>query len=188
MSTQRTRLDLAFVDCETSGLRPNKNEIIEVAVIRTCPDGLTIKSGFVAKMLPTKSVDPDAAVVNGYNEDEWRASDNLMLPQAVAEKISQITHGAHLVGHNVSFDEAFLLQLLDDQGLLRKWTPWRYQKVCTQALSWPLLVQGVTESVSLASMCDALNIPPEPAVHRALNGASTCRALYLKLIEKYLTA
>jgi len=155
-----------------------------VALILTSPDGRTVLEEYVAKVKPEfiERAHWKALQVNGYTPEEW--TDETCTPLAVvAQKIVDMAKNATLVAQNVSFDESFLTALLAKAGLK---PTWHYHKVCTMVLAWPLYAMNKITGTSLVSLCEYFGIPPEPTVHRALNGARTCRSVYLAEIEHYM--
>lgn len=176
--------DLLFVDVETTGLDPLKHELIEIAAIRTTFDGLHIKESFEAKLRPQhlERAEPKALEVNGYNEVEW-APERCIAPESVVKTLASMAANAVLVGHNISFDENFLVALYTSQGLP---SPFGYHKVDTVALAWPFFVNGTLSGLNLSKLCAYLGVPTIPN-HRAASDVSACRKAYLLLMEGYAT-
>lgn len=169
--------NLLFFDCETSGLSPVYNEIIELGCILTDPTGHTVLKEYCAKVKPTKPVDPNAAAVNGYTEEKW-ASEAISLSAALKEVVS-MAKDAVFVAHNAAFDWSFL-EMAMRQNAMRY--PGTYHKCDTVALSWPLLKEGKVPNVKLGTLTQFFSIKHDDA-HTALSDVRACRDLYLKLME-----
>lgn len=114
-----------FVDTETTGLDPEKGEIIEITILIEYPlDEKGIGSHTIEttrKIKPTRLdlSDPDVAgavKVNGYTEEAWE--DALELREVLLEisDLPLLRNGV-LVGHNVSFDEAFIKAAFSKENL-----------------------------------------------------------------------
>lgn len=177
--------DLLFIDTETTGLDPKVHELLEVAAIRTSPDGQTIISAYEAKLKPLhlETATPKALEINGYTPAEW-TDEKCVAPQIVADNLTKMAQNTVLIGQNVSFDEGFLLPLFDN---LKMKVPWGYHKVDTVALGWPLFVNTPMEGLSLAKMCAFLGVAQVPT-HRAASDVAACREIYLRLMAKWSAA
>ena len=174
--------DLLFIDVETTGLDPAKHELIEVAAIRTTPDGKSVLGKYEAKLLPKNiaGADPTALKVNGYTESEW-SPDKCVDASEVATSLNRLGMDCVLVGQNVSFDEGFLLPLFKSVNLK---PAWGYHKVDTVALAWPVYTTTNLEGLSLSKLCAFLGVTTVPN-HRAAADVEACRNVYVLLMEKY---
>jgi len=185
MLQQKKFQDLLFVDTETTGLDATKHELLEVAAIRTSPDGLRVISKFEAKLKPThiESAEPKALQINGYVASQW-TDETCMKPELVVDALQKMAVGTALVGQNVSFDEGFLTPLFTRLGMK---APWGYHKVDTVALAWPLFLHTDLAGLSLGKLCEFLGVATMPT-HRAAADAEACRQVYLKLMERWSAA
>ena len=112
---------LAFIDIETTGLSLDKHEIIQIGCVLVSQDNdgnknFKITEEFEIKIKPENitTADPVALKINGYNEANWK--DGVKLKEAM-ETLSRKTDGAMMVGHNVSFDWAFLEKAFEKTGV-----------------------------------------------------------------------
>lgn len=170
---------LLFLDFETGGLSPTTADVVEVACILTDPSGRDVREEYVAKVVPTRPVDPQAAAINGYSAEKW-ASEAIPFEQALV-KVLGMARNTMLACHNTPFDKAFL-----DAGLVKhkmRW-PGSYHSIDTVSLSMPLLRMGLVENVKLVTLTAALGIAHEGA-HTALADVRACRELYLRLMAVY---
>ncbi len=147
---------LAFIDIETTGLDPALHEIIEVAVILVRADTLEPLDSVELPVHPEHidRADPEALRLNGYTPEKWLFAVSLC---EALERITPLLNGAMPAGHNVRFDLAFLEAACKATGV----TPpeMDHHLLDTAVLAWPLLQNGVVESLSLEDLCDHLEIP-----------------------------
>jgi DNA polymerase-3 subunit epsilon len=169
--------ELIWIDVETTGLDPNKHEIIEMAAVRSWLDGtLAGAAMFSTRVHFSGHCTPGAQAVNGYTPDEWLKA--IALPDA----LSQLTHemtGRRFAGQNPKFDEGFLRA-----AFARCDMPWprmkSYHVLDLASLAWPLYLRGRVPGLGLDALCKGLGVEPEAKPHSALNGA-------LKALEVYRT-
>lgn len=139
MSTETTTNNtgpLAFVDCETLGLNPERHPMWELAVIRRHNNTDT---EHLWQIRPSawalREADPKALEINRYQErmlvpDDYQVGDMTHacgLPHPVKRDelrttLRELLDGAVLVGSNPAFDAAFLRVFLDGE-------PWHYRTV-----------------------------------------------------------
>ena len=103
----------AVTDTETGGLSPEKNALLQVSIIIVDSDFNEIET-FAHKILPRPgySVEPGAAAVNGYTQEEWERTgmDADHADRAYSAFLDQFFKGTPAVGvaHNAAFDAKFL--------------------------------------------------------------------------------
>lgn len=108
---------LCFIDIETSGLDPARNQIHEITIIRT--SGNSKPEVFSA----TFTVAPELwdAHARELHSHRHSPAPPLMGLNEAAKKICEITKGCVLVGNNTQFDASWVAQLLRHQGLRPQW-------------------------------------------------------------------
>jgi DNA polymerase III subunit epsilon len=170
---------LAFVDCETTGLDPDKHEIVEIAVVRADARTLAVLDERTVKVRPERldEADPDALLVCGYDPDAWR--DAVPLAEALAV-VTPMLEGATLAGHHVVFDRAFLHAAYRRTGLRPPTQP--RHLLDTASLGWPLYAQGLLPSLSLDELAGCAGAA-RPFPHRALDDARCARAVAAHLLR-----
>lgn len=162
---------LAFVDCETTGLDPERNEVWEVGLILVGTDN---SDGEYEWQLPVDLgwADAMALTVSGYHGR--RVGSASSSPHEFARKFSRLTHGAHLVGAVPSFDDAFLKRLLRANGAC---PGWHYHLIDTEALVAGLL--GISPPWNSNDLSKAVGVDSESFErHTALGDARWARATY----------
>lgn len=170
---------LLFLDFETGGLSPVAHDFVEVACIRTNPDGQDVREEYTARVFPQKWVTPDAAAINGYAVEKWASS--AIEPTVALVKVLTLAHDTMLVCHNTPFDKAFLEAALSTYRM--RWTG-SYHSLDTVALAMPLLRAGLVPNVKLTTLTAFFKVEHIDA-HTALADARACREVFLRLMEIY---
>lgn len=175
--------NLIFLDFETGGLSASTCDPTEVACILTDPSGKTVLDEYVAKVLPTRPVEPKAAAINGYSAEKWAAEGAIPFERALV-RVLGMARDAMLTCHNTPFDKAFL-----EYGIAKHRMQWpsTYHSNDTMALAAPLRNMGLVDNVRLTTLSLYFGIEHEDA-HSALSDARACRELYLRLMDIYTPA
>ena len=164
---------IAILDTETTGLDPEKHEIIEIAIMRI-DDG---KREIWHTKISPQSVDsasPKALSINGYNDFEWI---NAPTMKEALPKIKKQLRGCVLVGHNLDFDLAFLKKAYTDHSA--RGMGFHY-KIDTMALAYEHLAGIGLNSLSLKSVCTFLGVSNE-GEHTAEADVARCYEVFSKL-------
>lgn len=170
---------IVIVDTETTGLDPFTHELIEIGFIIFDSVTFKIYGQFNFKIKPERIEDanPVALVVNGYNKKDWK--DAITIREAM-EFFAKATDQCIFMAHNVAFDWSFVeynLSKLSIPHTLQK------NKIDTVSIAWAKIPHHKVSSWSLKTICTYLDIPPEPKIHRAVNGAMCAYQCYKKLME-----
>ena len=168
-------MKVAIVDLETTGLDAYKHEIIDIGAIIFDSKNPSDHTIIDCKVKPQhiENAEPAALKVNGYNAEEWK--DALPLDDAL-QLMLQKASGAIFVSYNVTFDWSFIAEAYKKSPIRN---PFNYHKFCLMTLAWAR-VPGA-RSLKLRDICLLMDIPPEPEVHKALNGAKRAFELYRKI-------
>ena len=171
-------MKIAYTDFETTGLRPDWHEVIEIGVVIFDDVHFEIVDRFSAKIKPTypQRLDPKAQACNGYTEEKWK---DAWGANAAWSRYAEVTKGCVFAAHNVTFDWAFLEETIKRQPNIQLGL--HYQKLDTLSMAYARLPG--TKSYSLKSVCQALGIEPEPEVHSALNGAMKGYEVFKELMH-----
>lgn len=186
--------NVAFVDCETTGLSAERHEVWEV--------GLIVDDEETRWMLPVdlRAADPIALDIGRFHERHPQgncfphgAKDTPRIEplDAFSEDFALLTHGRHLVGAIPSFDEERLRKILLSQGYAPSW---HYHIIDVEALMVGYLLalqpyRGVEPGfrVDLPWKSEELSKtvgidPDEFEKHTALGDARWAKAIYEKVM------
>lgn len=175
---------LVFLDTETTSLDADTGEIWEVGLITRGdhPQPADIEFRYLVKVDLT-TADPMSLQIgrfhdrhpHGNNEGQRQESTAALDPADVARQVAYLTHGAHLVGNVVSFDEERLRKLLPTHG---HQPSWNYHLVDVEALVAGKL--GLAPPWKSPDLSEAIGVPlPDEADrHTALGDARWARDLY----------
>lgn len=168
----------AWCDTETTGLDPDLNEILDIAIVRVHPNGTEEVFEAKVKMEHPESAHPKALEVNGYTEEKWAGA------RTAAEVFGEIHNrgllrDCILAGQNVGFDAAFINTTFKRLGIK---TRVDYHLFDTVTLALEHLLPYLDASVSLVPVCVALGIPTEGA-HGAMADCRMAMAVHQKLTK-----
>lgn len=171
--TPLSKRSLAFIDTETTGLDPDKHELVEIAIIVQSPWGRLTHYHTRIKPENIEAAHPKALEINGYaaNPDAWK---HAPLMSEVGILITSTLKNTVLVGHNVGFDIAMLKAHLRRSGCEARLP---YHHIDTMTLAYEHLVPLGLESLSLDRIRKFLGWSSEDA-HTALKDAKDTRCLY----------
>jgi DNA polymerase III epsilon subunit-like protein len=173
---------IALTDLETTGLNPNVAEIVEIACIIFDSHTFEIEKEFEIKIMPTHimDADPKALEVNGFNLEEWEEASAVDLHTAMTQ-FAAFTKDAVFMAFNSPFDIGFLDHAARETGI--KMT-YRWYPLCLRSIAWTHMPHTGMFNWSLKEVCEKLGVPPEPAVHRAMNGVMAEYGVYKALLNK----
>jgi len=147
---------------ETTGLNPDINDILDIAIIRVETDGTEIVFTSKVKMERPENAHPKALEVNGYTEEGWASARPVgEVFQEIHDK--KLLQDCILAGQNVGFDTAFINATFKRLGIDARVDYHLYDTV-TVAL---MFLKPYLKSVSLVQVCVALGLPIDNA-HTAL--------------------
>jgi DNA polymerase III epsilon subunit-like protein len=174
-------MGIVFVDCETTGLDADRHEVWEVGVV--------VDGNVQSWLLPVRMelADPISLGIGRFHERHPQGNackidiHELTMLGDFAEDFAAITHGHHLVGALVSFDEERLRKLLLGQG----YSPsWHYHIIDVEALMVGFLAAGrAGDDLSLPwkseDLSRAVGVNPDQfAKHTGVGDALWAKACY----------
>lgn len=174
---------VCFVDTETTGLHPDRHEIWEVGLIT--PDGA--EHEWLLPVHHLEDADPFALQIGGFHERYPYGNVYTPAPEKLrltvrrqfARDFARLTHGCHLAGAVVSFDEERLRRLLLSQGVQ---PGWHHRLFCVETLTAGKLGRIVG---GLSKCADALGISYDPdELHTALADARLARRIWRTVVSK----
>ncbi len=182
--SQIKKQNLAFVDIETTGLDPDKNEIISIGCVLVSQDWTKSSPAFETleefelKIKPEhiENADPVALRVNGYNEADWVFGYTLLEAMKI---FSKKTEGAIMLAHNITFDYLFIDRAFRTTGIENKM---HYHKLDTISIAFAKLHGDEDiDRFSLRNLGEHFKIENKNA-HTALSDARATFELYKKLM------
>lgn len=174
-------MPLAFTDVETTGLDLDRHEIIEIGLVLVRQGDLEVIDEWETKVKPAhpERVSAASQAVNGFDEHEWEDAPGIAL--AISQYSSRV-QGALFAGWNVRFDVKFLEKAFREQSIQFN-NVMDYHAFDVIPLAMEALRGKHLNELKLSEVARALGIPPEPEIHRALNGARLVFEVYKKLRE-----
>ncbi|MEI6494820.1 MAG: 3'-5' exonuclease [bacterium] len=178
--------NLAFIDLETTGLNPEKHEIIEIGCIiaKQIPQDklgakIEIIEEFELKVRPEhlETAEPEALRINGYNDADWLFAVDL---KKAMELISEKTKDCVMVGLNIAFNAEFLDQAFTKTGIKNQM---HFHKIEVMSMAFAKLYHKQdVERFSLHYLAEHFGVKNENA-HTALADIRTTFEVYKKILE-----
>ncbi len=161
----------SVIDFETTGTSPQNSRAIEIGIIKI--QNLKIVDSFTSLINPGQHIPPFIENLTGItNEDVWDAPTF----EQISDKVLKFIDNTILVGHNLSFDHAFL----KNECLRNEIKLPELLQICTLKISREIFPE--LKSKSLGNMLRHFKIRHHD-VHRALGDATATAKLLLKLLE-----
>lgn len=161
------------VDLETTGLDFEKDEIIEVALVRFENGKPTDSVDYLVKPV-TAALRPFIESLTGIKEADIASAEDFA---SVAGKICSFIGDLPLVAHNAAFDSKFLKQTLAKVGVAYD------DHVFWDSLTFSRIAYQDVANHRLETLVQALDIERSRA-HRALPDAEACGKLFVLAYEK----
>lgn len=166
-------LSFTVFDTETTGLMPNKDEIVQIGAVRVV-NGKIVPGEIIDQLVnPGRKIPPASTKVHGISDDMVIGA-----PDAVTSvrHFHTFAKDSVIVAHNAPFDMAFMQRHGKTSGLV-----WDHPVLDTVLLS--AVLYGTTEKHTLDALCDRLGvtIPPELR-HTALGDARATAEVLCKML------
>lgn len=159
----------AVIDIETTGLDPNRDEIIEIAALVVTKSYVPVME-FSTLVRPQRPVPPEITRLTGI---EQRHLDERGKPLAEGlRRFSDFVGDLPLFAHHAEFDQAFLTRSAQLSGLTLA-NP-MHDTIYLARAAWPGL-----DSYKLSRLVEILRVPSLPT-HRALDDAKAALAVLLE--------
>ncbi len=167
---------IAMTDLETSGDIFGLHEILEIGLVVFDQNTFKILDTFNQKIKPLhiENAIPAALERNGYKEENWKNAGSL---EEVIKIYAEKTKNCIFCAYNATFDWGFMNEAFRKTEVQDEMD---YHRLDILSIAW---AKGMdkSEKWNLKTACEMFNIPPEPDVHRALNGAMIAYELFKKL-------
>lgn len=165
-------VSLAFLDVETTGLRPHLGDrICEIAILRC--EGPDVVDSLQYLVDPQRPMGSGAYAVHGISDEMLRGA---LTFEAIVKDVLSLLDGAVLVGHNARFDLNFLaselLRLHRELPPLIALDTWRLARHCYRLAGY-----------GLGRLAQSLDIRIGGEAHRAMVDVLLTRAVMQRLIE-----
>ncbi|MFZ2205266.1 MAG: 3'-5' exonuclease [Minisyncoccia bacterium] len=171
--------NLAFIDIETTGLNLMQHEIIEIGCIVVSPT-FEILEEFALKIKPIhiETADPVSLKIVHYDEEKWEEA--ITLKEAI-KILADKTEDSTMIGHNISFDAAFLDKAFFETKTKKKF--FHFHLLDTISIAYAKLHDREDiEKLSLHELCAYFDIKNEHE-HSALSDIRATLELYKKLMS-----
>lgn len=165
------------VDCETTGLDPNNDRIIEIAVM--CFDAHTIYAQMETLVDPECPIPESSTAIHHITQE--MVGGKPKIEEVLAEVLEMI--GTHIIiGHGIKFDIEVIAASADRHQIPNQIRYNRYIDTLRMARLY-----GESPTNSLAFLCKHLNIPIEGIPHRAMSDVSANKDVFRYFAKKYRT-
>ena len=156
------------LDLETTGLNPERDAIIEIAVIRSeTIDGSTREQVLNESVRPSGSIPKQVRELTGITNEMVAEADTI---DEVLPRVAAFVDDARIVAHNAHFDRRFLEHNARLMGVSFAENEW----VCTMRMAKQAPLDG---PYGLADLAEELDVPVE-GTHRALDDCHTTMGVY----------
>lgn len=176
---------VAFLDTETTGLDFFENEIIQISICVINSDKIEKTCDYYIEA--EKEVNSDATAINGYYKGKWKDDDIILFDKKfIANNIVSILKNVDLVvGHNVSFDRAFLFGFVRNYDIKMTDLPKYYFDTATIAQYFKFFTDSELKSTSLASCAEYFGIKGRNSdIHGSLEDTVILTKVFDALINK----
>jgi len=163
-----------YYDTETTGTRPGKDRVIEIAAFEP-GDGSGEERSFCTFTHPECPIPPDSTAICGITDE--MVKDAPKIKEAMAGFIEFCSGDVVLIAHNNdAFDKLFLEAECQRAGL--KMPEWRF----IDSLKWSRKYRSDLPRHSLQSLRELYGIPANQA-HRALDDCKVLHQVFSRMVD-----
>jgi len=168
------------VDCETTGLNPNRDEIISIGAVRIQGNRVMTSQALQLLVKPSRAISAASVKVHGLLESE--VAQGLDIDEAMRQLLSFIG-SRPLVGYYLEFDVALINRAIFP--MLGVPLPQEKIEISAMYYDWkqrslPPYQHGASIDLRLATLMQDLALPQRRA-HDALNDAIMAALAFVKL-------
>jgi DNA polymerase-3 subunit epsilon len=173
------------VDCETTGLNPNKDDIIAIGAVRIAGNRVLTSEKLQLLVKPTKAISASAVKVHGLREQD--VAQGLDIDEAM-HQLLRFIGPRPLVGYYLEFDVALINRAIFP--LLGVRLPNPKFEISALYYDWkqrhlPPYQHGASIDLRLATLMKDLALPTRHA-HDAVNDAIMAALAFIKLRQLLL--
>lgn len=150
--------DCVVVDCETTGLSPADDRIVEIAAVTVRQGRVT--GSFHTLVDPGQTLPPVIADLTGLTDSALSAAPTA---DTVLPALTEFLDGHTVVGHNIDFDISFIAA---ECARTRAVTFRPPERLCTAASARQLIPRSQVGRYRLVALADRLGLAHRPS-HRA---------------------
>ena len=183
-------MKLLYLDCETTGIDPFKNGLIQVAGLLEIDGEVKEEFNFKCRPFPGKLISEDALKANGVTLEELKV---LPDPKEVYQKLLAIfdkyvdryakEDKFYQVGQNTKFDYDFLSQWFKDNGNKYFYAYVRYHLIDLIQATALFHVAGKMNLVNMKLETVAQFFRIDFKAHDALEDIKTARKIFYRYVE-----
>jgi len=155
-------------DLETTGLIPERDEILEIGLVRLEEGKIT--ATFQSLVKPQKPLPLRIKRLTGLDDNDFFKSPTI---EQVLPRVADFIGDKPIMGHNVHFDLDFLYTALG----------YRLKNLAFDTAELARIVYPAAKSYSLSRLCKLLGIKTT-SVHRALEDARATAQLFLNMSKR----
>ncbi len=166
-------LDFVVLDTETTGLEPERDELVQIAAVRMVNGRSVAGEAMETLVNPGRSIPPQSSRVHGITDEQ--VADAPRVAEAVG-RLHDFARDAVLVAHNAPFDLAFLKRREAEIGA-------RFDHPVLDTVLLSAVVFGPHEAHNLDALCARLGIDiPDERRHTAPGDAEVTAAALCAMI------
>ena len=173
-----SRLALVVFDTETTGLSPERDEIVQIGAVRVLGGRLVEGEAFETLVDPGRPIPPASTLVHGIDDAAVAGAPD---PAEAVRALHRFAEGAVLVAHNAPFDLAFLRRHQDAAGVA-----FDHPVLDTVLLSAAVFGEAVPHT--LDAIAERLGVALDPAHRHTATGDALATAEVLLRLMPVLEA
>lgn len=162
------------LDCETTGLDSEKDQIIEIAVVKFTMDSTLAE--FESLIDPECPIPEESIVIHQITQEMIVGKPRIA---SVLSSLLEIIGNHTIVGHGIDFDIALVVNAANRAGISHNLNKNRFVDTLRMARLY-----GESPTNSLEQLRKHFNIPQEGA-HRAMNDVIVNIAVFKHLVRRY---
>lgn len=180
------------IDTETGGTRPGQHALLSIAAVASWAVDMPAVIYITPESQPGKTVEPDAARINGYTPARWAERNATTITTAMVMLSDFLTDrfaaqpGALMLAHNAGFDRMFLDEAAAVAGVR---LPIRHAWRCSMDKMGCLMDRGIIPAGNLkldrlGELSGQWAPGKRPKIHEADADALACLRGYQWLLQK----